>query len=364
MLTGSGSLELVDDVVVDPPQSGEVRVRVEWCGVCHSDLHVLDGDTPSNVPHAILGHEVAGIVDAIGDGVTDLAPGDHVVVSMLGPCGDCEACFSGATAWCERQYGRGGVAADGSTRMTRGGMPVMRITRVGGFVEYTIARQEAVVKVPDELPLDLATVLGCSVQTGFGAVVNIAEVAAGSTVAVFGLGGVGLAAIQAARIAGATTIVGIDPIESRRSLAESLGATSTWDPVQVSVDEARALTGPLLFRSVIDTVSSARTLPTAASLTGPKGTLVILGITESKTPLEGLLTADIVAGQKRVMGCYLGNGIPRRDVPRLVRLWQHGLLDLDSMVTGRRPLDQIDQAFADLRAGIGLRTAVRVSLTD
>lgn len=360
VLTAPGVLELVDDVEVEFPHPGEVRVRVEWCGVCHSDLHVVDGDTPV-ASQAILGHEVSGVVDALGHNVTGLEVGDHVVVSMVGPCGDCEACFNGATASCERQYGRGGVAADGSTRMTRGGEPVLRVTRVGGFVEYTIARQEAVVKIPNDLPLDLATVLGCSIQTGYGAVSNIANVGPGDSVAIFGLGGVGLAAVQAARIAGATTILGIDPIESRRELAEKLGATATRHPEDVTVDMAKELAGRQQFRYAIDTVSAKATLASASSIIGPHGTLVLVGITPMGKPFEGPITADLVFGQKRILGCYLGNCIPRRDIPKLVEFWRSGQLDLQSMITGRRPLKDIDQAFADLREGIGLRTAIHVS---
>lgn len=357
---GTGDLRIVDDVEVEQPQDGEVRVRVAWCGVCHSDLHVLDGHTPVNAPQAVLGHEVAGVVDAVGRGVADLAVGDHVVVSMIGPCGDCDACFLGATAFCERQYGRGGVAADGSTRMARGGDPVVRVMRVGGFVEYTVARQQAVVKIPHDLPLDLAAVIGCSVQTGFGAVVNIAQVRPGDSVVVFGLGGVGLAAVQAARIAGAASILGVDPLPARRELAERLGATATVHPDEADASAAREHAGSLLFRHAIDTVAATPTLRAAASMIGPQGTLVVLGVTPADRAFEGLLTADLVLSQKRVLGCYLGGSIPRRDIPKIVALWQSGLLDLASMVTGHRPLDEIGLAFDDLREGVGLRTVIDV----
>ncbi|WP_127818375.1 alcohol dehydrogenase catalytic domain-containing protein, partial [Microbacterium sp. CPCC 204701] len=312
LLTAPGRLEIVDDVEIEEPRAGEVRVRVEWCGVCHSDLHVLDDETPTAVTGGLLGHEVAGVVDVLGAGVTDLEVGDHVVVSMIGPCGDCEACFNGATAACTRQYGRGGVAADGSTRLSRGAAPITRLLRVGGFVEYTVVQQECVVRISKELPLDLATVLACSGQTGFGAVTNIAEVSAGDTIVVIGLGGVGLAAVQAARIAGATVILGIDPIASRRALAERLGATATRAPQDVTAHLGAELAGPQRFRHAIDTVSNAATLGMGAGLIGPGGTLVILGVTAPTTPLEGLFTADLVLGQKRVLGCYLGSSIPRR----------------------------------------------------
>ena len=360
LLTAPGQLEIVEDVNVESPQHGEVLVRVEWCGVCHSDLHVLDAETPTDAAYGLLGHEASGIVDAVGSGVVGLAPGDRVVVSMSAPCGDCEACFVGSTSSCQRQYARGGVAADGSTRMSRQGIPVIRVLRVGGFAEYTVVQQESVVRIPDEMPLDLATVLACSGQTGFGAVTNIAEVQPGDSVVVFGLGGVGLSAIQAARIAGASVILGIEPLESRRVLAVKLGATVTRAPDAIAADLGTELAGSQRFRHAIDTVANAATLSAAAGLIGPRGKLVIVGVTPATRPFEGLFTADIVMNQKRILGCYLGGSIPRRDIPKIAELWKKGEFDLESMVTGRRPLTEIAAAFSDLRDGVGLRTAVRM----
>ena len=357
--TGPGVLTLVDDAEVEAPQPGEVLVRVHWCSVCHSDLHVLDGATPPPGP-TILGHEAAGVVEEAGAGVTGLAVGDHVVLSMIGPCGTCEPCLVGAPVACVRAGGRGGIAADGRTRITRHGQQVQRALRVGGFAEMTVVRQEAAVKLPKELPLDLASVLGCSVQTGYGAVANIAGVRPGDSVAVVGLGAVGIAAVQAARIAGAATVIGIDPLESRRELAIRLGATSALPPGDATPDTVREIAGGRLLTTVVDTVTRPATVRQAVRLLGPRGTVVVVGVTPPDQEL-GVAAAEIVLSQKRIAGCYLGNCVPSRDIATLVRLWRRGLLDLRSMVTGRRPLTELTKAFDDLRDGTGLRTAVSVS---
>lgn len=359
IMTGPGTLTLADDVEVEAPQPGEVLVRVHWCSVCHSDLHVLDGVTPPPRP-AILGHEAAGIVAQTGPGVTGLAVGDHVVLSMIGPCGRCAACLADAPVACLHAGGRGGVAADGRTRITWHGEMIQRALRVGGFAEQTVVRQEAAVKLPKELPLDLASLLGCSVQTGYGAVAHIAGVKAGDTVAVIGLGAVGIAAVQAARICGAATVIGVDPLASRRELAVRLGATAAVAPEDATTDAARDMAGGRLASAVIDTVTRPATVRQAVSLLAPRGIAVVIGVTPPGQEL-GIAAADIVLSQKMIAGCYLGNCVPTRDIADLIQLWQRGRLDLESMVTGRRPLEELGQAFDDLRAGTGLRTAVSLS---
>lgn len=358
IMVGPGHLEQVDDLVVEPPGPGEVSVRVHWCSACHSDLHAFDGLTPPPLP-SVLGHEAAGVVERVGDGVEDLAVGDRVVLSMIGPCGTCTNCLRGAPIACLRSTGRGGVMADGSTRLSRDGQQVSRALRVGGFSDITVVQQAAAVRLPADIGLDVASILGCSVQTGYGAIVNIADVRPGGTVGVIGLGAVGIATVQMARIAGATHVVGIDPLESRRALAASLGATVTFAPDEATPQTVADAVGTGLLDAVVDTVTRAATTRQAVDLLGHKGVAVLVGVSGPGEPL-GVGAADLVLSQKRLAGCYLGDCVPQRDIPVMIDLWRQGQLDLDAMVTSRRPLSELELAFADLREGTGLRTALQV----
>lgn len=358
-LTEPHTLTFTEEAVCDDPQSGEVRVRVHWCSACHSDLHVLDADaTPP--PPVVLGHEASGIVDSVGDGVTSVAPGDHVVLSIIGPCGHCTPCMRGLPVACENSNGRGGTFADGSTRLTFQDKSAFRAVRVGGYSELTVVPEYSVVKIDKDVPLDLASVVGCSVQTGYGAIVNVADTRAGQSVGVIGLGAVGISAVQAARIAGAVQIVAVDPLQSRRELALKLGATIALSPEEATAERVGELTSRYLLDVVVDTVTKPSTTKQAIGMAGSGGTVVVVGVAPAGQSL-GIDATDVVLSQKRVVGCYLGNCLPQRDIPLLLDLWRRGLLDLESMVTNRRPLEELTEAFDDLRAGVGLRTAVRVA---
>jgi S-(hydroxymethyl)glutathione dehydrogenase / alcohol dehydrogenase len=359
VMTARGKLSVADDVDIEDPGQGEVLVEVRWCSVCHSDLHALDGETLPPLP-CVLGHETSGVVRALGPGADSLAAGDHVVLSMIGPCGRCKECLRGTPVACMRAGGPGGLAPDGSTRLSRGGERVWRALRVGGFAELAVVRQEAAVRIAPDVPLDLACVLGCAVQTGYGAVTNIAGTRPGDNVGVVGLGAVGIAAVQAARLARASAVIGIDPLPARRALAGRLGATLTLAPGEADADAVRTSTGGRLLDVIIDTVSTPTTIRQAAGMTGRRGAIVLVGVGSSDLQL-GVATADIVMNQKRILGCYLGNCVPRRDIPALVDLWRQGRLDLDAMVTTRRDLADLGEAFEDIRQGRGLRTAVAVS---
>lgn len=359
IMTGLNTLNYVEDATGEEPRAGEVQVRVRWCSACHSDLHVLDGTTPPAGP-TILGHEASGVVHAVGLGVVSVEPGDHVVLSIIGPCGTCAQCIRGVPVACVNSGGRGGVFKDGSTRISHQGEQVTRAVRVGAYAEFTVVPEQSVVKIDRDVPLDLASIVGCSVQTGFGAIKNIAQVRAGESVGVIGLGAVGIAAVQAARIAGAVHIIAIDPLESRRELALKLGATTAFSPEHATVEAIREVAGETMLNAVVDTVTKPVTTNQALRSVGFRGRVVVVGVTPPGQDL-GLKAADVVLTQKRVLGCYLGNCVPRLEIPQLIDLWRKGVLDLESMVTNRRPLHELDQAFDDLRVGIGLRTAVEVS---
>ena len=238
---GQSPLELFDDVAVTGPLAGQVLVRVSHCGVCHSDLTIIEsGIGPMPI---ILGHEAAGVVEAVGPGVTSLTPGDHVVLVAIAPCGRCYWCVRGKTTVCEKAMSfMAGTLPDGSTALSHRDGPVYRGLGVGGFAEYVLTTEPGAVRIDPSVPLDLASVIGCAVQTGVGAVLNTAGVEEGATVLVMGLGGVGISVVQGARIAGASRIIASDPLADRRNRALSFGATDVFDPGDV-VGFCRDLTG-------------------------------------------------------------------------------------------------------------------------
>ncbi|MFN8037121.1 MAG: Zn-dependent alcohol dehydrogenase [Acidimicrobiia bacterium] len=353
-------LAVVDDIDVDDPHVGEVRVRVTHCGVCHSDLSVVDGTFPAGLP-IVLGHEAAGVVESIGPGVTSLAVGDHVVLTPAAPCGRCYWCVRDEHSLCvNAQAIMTNTFADGTTRLSRGGELVFRGLGVGAFGELVVTQETGAIRIPPDVPLETACVIGCAVQTGIGAVVNTAHVEAGATVLVVGLGGVGLAAVQGARLAGAARVIVSDPVATRREAAIRFGATDLVDPTE---DDLLARVMSLTDVGVdyaFDTVGRGTVVETCLTATRSGGTTVCVGA----PPLEDVITiapaALFAATGKRLVGCLLGSCDSLRDIPRFVDLWQAGRLDLEAMVTTRRPLAEINEAFADLRVARGIRTVLEL----
>jgi S-(hydroxymethyl)glutathione dehydrogenase / alcohol dehydrogenase len=351
-------LSVVDDVEIEQPHEGEVLVRVEHCGVCHSDLHFLDGSLPSAVP-AILGHEAGGVVEEVGAGVTALAPGDKVILTLRPPCGRCYWCVRGEYSICPTYAGMGGTLPDGGTRLSHQGRTVSRSgVFLAAFAERAVVPVSGAVKVPDDTPLDVAAVLGCAVQTGVGAVINTARVPAGATVVIIGLGGIGISIAQGARIAGASQIIGVDPVEARRSQAEQFGVGLTIDPAAGDVGAAvREATGGIGADYAFDAVGRAELVTAGINATRAGGTTVMVGV---PGPMEQVPVHAITfgIGEKKLLGCFLGSSNPHREFPRLLSLWRSGRLDLEAMVTTRRPLADINQAFDDMKSGVGLRTVL------
>ncbi len=349
-------LKVVDDIDIADPGPGQVRVRVSHCGVCHSDLHVIDGGLPVPLP-TVLGHEAGGVVEAVGPGVLDLVEGDHVIMTLRPVCGRCYFCVRGATSLCN---GPGGMMAMGPPPLSRGGEPVYPGIGMGAFAEEVIVYANGAVKVPDDTPLDIACVIGCAVQTGVGAVLNTASVEEGATVLVQGLGGVGMSIVQGARIAGASQIIVVDPFAERRDLAAKFGATEAIDPTSVDVvSRAIALTN-VGVDYAFDAVGSPALVEAGIGACRPGGTTVCVGvpkITDSYTIQPAMFFA---MGEKKLTGCFLGSSNPQREFPRLLSLWQAGRLDLEGMVTARRPLEGINEAFADMKAGHGIRTVLDI----
>ena len=353
-------LAIVDDLDIEDPRAGEVRVRVSHCGVCHSDLSNVDGTYPAPLP-LVLGHEAAGTVEEVGPGVSSLRAGDRVVLTPAPPCGRCPFCLRGRFSICVNSTAVfTGTFNDGTTRLSRQGATVYRGLGVGGFGELVITQESGAIKVADDTPLDIACVIGCAVQTGVGAVLNTARVEPGDTVLVLGLGGVGIAIVQGARIAGASRIIVSDPVSERRDAAAHFGATDAIDPtVDDVVGTVHALTG-IGVDFAFEAVGRGALGEAAMWATRPGGTAVLVGA----GPLGDSITIEpavvFMATERRLVGSFLGSSNSPREIPRLLSLWRAGKLDLEGMISRTRPLAEVNEAFDDLRAARGLRTVLEI----
>jgi len=349
-----------DDVEVEEPHVGEVAVQVTHCGICHSDLSLIDGVMPPMTP-VVLGHEAAGVVTAVGPGVTTHEVGDHVVLTPCPPCGHCYFCVRGEWSICENSQAlMTSTHPDGGTRLQRGGEVVYRGLGVAAFAETVITQATGAVTIPADVPLEVACVLGCAVQTGVGAVLNTAKVEEGATVLVMGLGGVGLSVVQGARLAAASVVVVSDPVAERRELALRLGATHAIDPTTDDVvSAAHDLTpGGVGVDYAFDAAGANALVQAGIDATRIGGTTVMVGVPPLSDPLSYPSGTIFAATAKTLMGCLLGSANSLHEIPRLVTLWQAGRLDLEALITGHRPLEQINDAVDDLRASRGVRTVL------
>jgi alcohol dehydrogenase len=359
-----GDALTVESLTLAPPDAGELLVRIEAAGLCHSDLSVINGSRPRPTP-MVLGHEAAGVVEAVGAGVIDVAPGDHVVMTFVPSCGHCTECAAGRPAMCVV-----GAAANGAGRLVAGGTRFGRSGSdevfahhlgVSAFAERTVVSRGSVVVVPPSVPFDVAAMLGCAVLTGFGAAVTTAGVRPGESVAVFGLGGVGLSAVMGAALAGAHPVVAVDTVSSKLSLARSLGATAVVDAGAVDdvVAAVRDATGGGADHA-LECVGSAAVLETAFAVTARGGTTVAVGLPDPSH--RSSLPAVTLTGEGRVLrGSYMGSAAPARDIPRLVRLWEAGKLPIEQLRTGVIGFDGLAGAFDELAAGRAVRQLLRPS---
>lgn len=350
---------VIDDIELVGPGPGEVIVRVHACGVCHSDLSAMDGTFPAPTP-IVLGHEAAGVVEEVGDGVSLVDVGDRVVVTPSPPCGRCYGCVRGEPGVCVNAKGVTTFAMpDGSTRLSRDGQVVYRGLGVAAFAEQVVTLETGVVRVADDVPLDIACVIGCGVQTGVGAVLNTAQVEEGASVVVVGLGGVGLSVVQGARVAGAARILAVDPNAARRDLAARMGATDTLDPTDGDVaTTAYDLTGGVGADYAFEVVGRSALIRTCIDATRAGGMTVMVGAPGLTDPLTLDFPVLFGAMEKKLVGCFLGSSHALRDIPRYLALWQAGLLDLEALVTARRPLSETAEAVEDLREQRGIRTVI------
>lgn len=352
----------VEEVDLEGPGPGEVLVEIAGAGLCHSDLSVIDGSRPRVTP-MVLGHEASGIVREVGAGVQGLVPGDHVVFAFVPACGHCLPCATGRPALCE-----GGARANiagtlrlGSRRFKNSaGQALNHHLGVSAFSQYTVAAQESLVKIDPSVPLEQAALFGCAVMTGVGAVINTVRVEAGLSVAVFGLGGVGLSAVMGARAAGAYPIVAVDLLDSKLELARQVGATHTVsaradDPVTAVKD----LTGGGAHYA-FESVGNERVLAQAYHATHRGGTTVTIGLPHPSRELT-IPAVSLVAEERTLKGSYMGSAVPRRDIPRFLALYQAGLLPVDVLLTGTIALEEINPAFDALATGQAVRQIVHFS---
>ena len=350
----------IEEFELDPPGPGEVLVRVRAAGLCHSDLSVIDGNRPRPVP-MVLGHEAAGIVEAVGAGVDSLVPGDHVVAAFVPSCGHCAPCAGGRPALCEPGFraNSAGTLLSGARRLRDAGGDVHHHLGVSGFAERAVMSAQSLVRVPSDLPFAEAALFGCAVITGVGAVVNTAAMPRGATAAVVGLGGVGLAAVLAARMLEAREIVAIDLNERKLAVAREFGATATVNAASPdAVDRVREITGGGAGYA-FEMAGSARALELAYKATARGGTTVTAGLPHPQQQVS-LQHVSLVAEERTLKGSYLGSCVPSRDIPRYIEWYRAGRLPVDRLMSERLRLDGINAGFDRLAAGESIRQVIEI----
>jgi alcohol dehydrogenase len=348
------------EVDLAPPGPGEVLVQVAAAGICHSDLSIINGDRPRDTP-IVLGHEASGVVQALGEGVDDLAVGDHVVLLFVPGCGSCLPCAEGRPVLCEpaAQAGVAGTLLSGARRLSRGGQPIAHFVGVSAFAEHAVLSRRGVQKIDKRIPLDVAALFGCAVMTGVGAVVNTARVQPGQSVAVVGLGGVGLSGIMGAVAAGAARVVAVDLSDEKLTLARRFGATDTVNAADPdAVQTLRDLTGGGVDHA-FEMVGSAKALELAYRVTRRGGSTVTVGLPANAQAVS-LPVWHLVAEERTLKGSYMGSCIPRRDVARYIALYEAGRLPVDRLVTGTLALDEINEGFDRLARGEAIRQIIRM----
>jgi alcohol dehydrogenase len=348
----------IEEVELDDPGHGEVMVKVGAAGLCHSDLSVINGDRPRPTP-MVLGHEAAGIVEKLGPGVEDLKVGDHVVMVFVPSCGHCLPCAEGRPALCEPGAAANGAGTllSGQRRLHRHGTDVHHHLGVSAFADHATVSRRSLVKIDQELPLDEAALFGCAVLTGVGAVINTAKVSAGTSVAVVGLGGVGLSSLLGAVAVGASRIVAVDLSDEKLGLARQLGATDTFNPGHVgAIDEIKSATsGGVDF--AFEMAGSVRAMDLAYKITRRGGTTVTAGLPPPDHTFA-LPQVNLVAEERTVKGSYIGTCVPARDLPRYIELYRRDKLPVDRLMSGRLKLEEINIGFDRLHEGKAVRQIV------
>ena len=351
---------VVEDVELEPPRANEVRVEMVSSGVCHSDLHIANGDIPVTLP-IVCGHEGAGVVAEVGSGVSRVSVGDHAVLSWVASCGACSYCSSGYPALCETTIGPSyaGHLHDGTSRFRdRDGSPISHHLMVSSFSRDVVVPESAVIPVPSDVALEPLALVGCAVATGVGAAVNTANVQLGDSVAVIGCGGVGLNAIQGARLRGAGRVIAVDVSEQKLESSRRFGATDTVDAhKEDSVEALKSMTNGRGVDVAIEAIGNPDTVTAAVRSLRRGGTAVQVGI----GPFGATVSVEmsLLLDERKLLGCYYGSLRPAYDIPRYIELYRRGLLLVDELITAEIEQYQINDAFELFEQGIGIRSLVR-----
>ncbi|HEX5144914.1 MAG TPA: NDMA-dependent alcohol dehydrogenase [Mycobacterium sp.] len=375
VLQGIGADWEIEEITLDPPRDGEVLVKMAVAGVCHSDDHYTTGDgvmapelaamveamggiAPDYFP-LIGGHEGAGVVEAVGPGVRDLKPGDHVATSFIPACGACRWCVSGMTYLCDNgalMFSKG-MTTDGTPRRHLGDVDLTAMTQLGTFAEYAVVAKESVIKIDESIPFEAASLVSCGVTTGWGSATVGVGTQPGDTVVVVGTGGVGINAVQGARAAGANAVVAVDPVEFKRDSAKFFGATDTCPSIEEAIGVVQQITAGVMADRVVLTPSvlHAELLAPALMLTRKGGTCLMTAVPKIEVNTVQLILADMLQGCKQLKGLLYGGMNPRASMPMLLSMYRSGNLKLDELVTRRYRLDQLNEAISDMRAGRNIR---------
>ena len=373
ILWGVGQDWSVEEIELDPPKEGEVLVEMKAAGLCHSDEHMVTGDMvapeelrllfelPDTFP-LIGGHEGAGVVQEVGPGVTTLKPGDHVSASFIPSCGRCRYCSTGRQNLCDLGAGalNRGQILDNTSRHHARGQDIAIMAKLGTFSEYTVVNEKSLIKVDDDLPFAAVSLVSCGVATGWGSAVERAGTAPGDTVVVVGIGGIGMNAVQGAKMAGAKRIIAVDPVELKREKAMEFGATHTAASMAEAIPLVTDLTWGQMADKVIMTpgVMEGELMGEAMTLTAKGGTCVVTAVAPIAQTHAAVNLFELTLWQKEIKGAIFGSLNPRRDIPNLLSMYRDGQLKLDELITKTYTLDQINEGYQDMRDGKNVRGVI------
>lgn len=357
-----GAPLVIEELEMEGPRAGEVRVKMAAVGLCHSDYHVMAGNRPVGMRPIVLGHEGSGVVDAVGPGVTRARLGDHVVLTFIPSCGKCQMCLSGKTHACVLGASIAkGPQVDGTYRLRNAkGQEVGQFCLLGAFSEYAIVNQDSVCVIDRDYPLGVACLVGCGVVGGFGAAVNRARVTPGSSVLVVGVGGVGMNVVQGARACGATTVIAADRVEQKLGWAKAFGATHTINTEEADVvARVMEVTDGVGVDFAFEAISNPTTVGQAFAATAKLGVVVVIGLTPASVESLPISPLSLVLTQKTLMGTLYGSSSAQVEIPKILRMYRHGQYMLDELATRTYALDEINQGYADMLAGKNIRGVVR-----
>ena len=358
----------IEEIEIGDPAKNEVKIQMEASGMCHSDHHLVTGGIPMMGFPVLGGHEGAGIVTEVGEGVETVAVGDHVVLSFIPSCGKCPSCQAGLRNLCDLGAGLlGGVAiSDGTHRITAKGQPVFPMTLLGTFSPYMVVHESSVVKIDPSIPFEVACLVGCGVTTGYGSATHTAQIKPGEDVAVVGVGGVGMAALQGAVISGARNIFVIEPVEWKRDAALKFGATHAYPDMESAMMGMAEVTQGFMAKKVIVTVGEVdgADVDNYMNITSKSGTCVMTAIGSMLDTNVTLNLAMLTLMQKNLQGTIFGGGNPHHDIPQLLSMYKIGKLNLDDMITRQYRLEQINEGYQDMLEGRNIRGVIRFTDED